>query len=166
MVKVKFVEIEDLNKVPAYIYQVHQETEFLWSTYDELSRDDSLHINKVKANMESIDNVAICAIDGDRIVGLMNFNRYGRRRFRHAGEIGISILKEYYGQGVATQMLELLFEWCKSNQVTKIDLSVMEHNLRAISLYKRLGFEYEGERKRAVYMHNQYYSFIEMGKSL
>ena len=40
---------------------------------------------------------------GGRIVGTLNFSGGARPRTAHIGEIGVSVLKEYWGKGIGTE---------------------------------------------------------------
>ncbi|WP_052045184.1 GNAT family N-acetyltransferase [Caloranaerobacter azorensis] len=77
----------------------------------------------------------IAEIEGE-IVGNLSFKGSNRRRLKHAGEFGISVKKEYWNMGIASQLIKELIEWAKSSGIIKkINLKVMEDNERAINLY-------------------------------
>lgn len=59
----------------------------------------------------------------------------------------IAVFPEYRKQGVATALLENLFEFAKQNSLSFISLEVRESNTPAISLYEKFGFAVEGKRK-------------------
>ncbi|MDN4075058.1 GNAT family protein [Fictibacillus sp. CENA-BCM004] len=55
-------------------------------------------------------------------------------------------------------------EWAKHNRITRrISLVTREDNHRAISLYKKLGFEAEGLVRNDTYINGVYYSTLVMG---
>ena len=82
------------------------------------------------------------------------------------GYVGISaILDEGYitnvavfpkarQQGVASLLLETLFDFAKEKGLSFISLEVRESNMSAISLYRKFGFKTEGKRKN-FYSHPQ-----------
>lgn len=59
----------------------------------------------------------------------------------------VAVFPEYRNMGVATTMLEHLFEFAKKQNLAFISLEVRESNYTAISLYEKLGFKTEGKRK-------------------
>ncbi len=166
MIEINFTEICHLESASAAILQIYKETDFFVTSFEELPTKKEDICNSIKKEITSKHDVSICALSNGKVVGLLRFRRYKLKRLYHSGEFSVFVLKKYNGRNLATRMIELLFEWCRQNSVTKIDLSVMEQNTRALKLYKHLGFEVEGIRKRAVYMNNNYYSLIEMGKAL
>lgn len=51
-------------------------------------------------------------------------------------------------EGIGKKLLSHLIDICKENNFLLITLEVRRSNIAAIALYKSLGFEIEGERKR------------------
>ncbi len=84
-----------------------------------------------------------------RIVSVVNINAPTRARIAHTSEIGVSVLKAYWHQGVATAMLTHLVAFARATGVLKvIHLSVRCDNLRAVRLYEKIGFVHIGKYER------------------
>jgi RimJ/RimL family protein N-acetyltransferase len=47
-------------------------------------------------------------------------------------------------------MITSAIEWARRNDFIRIQLEVLKSNERAISLYRKLGFELEGVKRKAV----------------
>lgn len=87
------------------------------------------------------------------------------RRLKHKVEFGIAVLKEYWGYQIGSHLLEASINWGAENDITKMTLSVIELNEKAIKLYKRFGFEIEGVLKKDKRLTNgEYYSTIIMSR--
>lgn len=67
--------------------------------------------------------------------------------FDTADIISIVVSKDYSRKGIASFLLNYIFEFCKENNVSKIMLEVRESNLPAQKLYLKHGFEKISERK-------------------
>ena len=105
----------------------------------------------------------IAEIDG-RVVGNLNFSGGLRERTAHCGEFGVSVLKEYWGNGIGEALINYLIEWSKSSGIIrKINLRVRTDNVRGIQLYKKLGFAEEGTVKREFYIDGEFYDSLLMG---
>lgn len=105
----------------------------------------------------------IAEIDGE-IIGNLTFRGGQRPRIAHVGEFGISILKKYWGLNIGEFMITYLLEWAKeTKEVRKIDLRVRSDNGRAISLYKKMGFEEQGLFKRDFFLDGKFFDSISMG---
>lgn len=61
----------------------------------------------------------------------------------------MTVLKEYWGQGIGTALLEHMEGFAKNIGVTRIEAKVRALNERGIALYKKSGYEIEGVRKKA-----------------
>ena len=59
----------------------------------------------------------------------------------------VAVTKEHRCKGVAKALMEKLIEMAEEKNLAFVTLEVRESNLAAINLYKKFGFEKEGERK-------------------
>lgn len=58
-----------------------------------------------------------------------------------AYDTGTGTLKEYRGQGLATKIFEFSIPYLKKANINNYLLEVLQHNTKAVSVYKNLGFE-------------------------
>jgi RimJ/RimL family protein N-acetyltransferase len=71
--------------------------------------------------------------------------------------LGMSVAREWRGEGLGTRLLEHAIQWARETGiVTRIELFVFARNTGAIRLYERFGFVIEGRRRRSVYKDEQY----------
>lgn len=70
----------------------------------------------------------------------------------------IAVRSDMRGKGVGRQLMQELLKLAKDNGVKRITLEVKDVNVRAINLYKSLGFTVEGIRKR--YYANRYDALV------
>lgn len=71
------------------------------------------------------------------------------RRCRHRAELGIAILREYWGRGLGTAMVRACLEAAKEAGFEQVELGVCADNPRAIHTYEKLGFRAVGTVPRA-----------------
>ena len=62
-----------------------------------------------------------------------------------AYDTGTGTLKEYRGQGLATQVFEYSIPYLKQAGIKEYLLEVLQHNTGAVSVYKKIGFEVSRE---------------------
>lgn len=125
---------------------VEQEEEFI---VNALNKENALFI--------------IAEVNG-KVVGNLNFSGGIRQRTAHVGEFGVSILKEYWGNGIGEELVKYLINWSKSSgMIRKINLRVRTDNTRGISLYNKLGFLEEGIIKRDFLINGEFYDSLLMG---
>ncbi len=85
------------------------------------------------------------AFEQNRIVaftcnGIGNFNQIAT-----AYDTGTGTLKEYRGKGLATKIFEESIPYLKKANIRQYLLEVLQHNTKAVSVYKKLGFEVSRE---------------------
>lgn len=62
------------------------------------------------------------------------------RRLSHRASLGITVLKEAWGRGIGTAIMERLIAHAREQGIEIIELNVRRDNLRAIRLYEKFGF--------------------------
>jgi RimJ/RimL family protein N-acetyltransferase len=120
----------------------------------------------IRSQIGNPNSLSLAAFVDDILVANLSFTAGVRKRTAHCGELGISVLKEYWRRGIASSLISELFFWAEENRITKINLKVKEDNTSAIALYKKLGFVQEGILTRDFLIDGRYYSSIAMGKIL
>lgn len=113
-----------------------------------------------------IDSLMLVAECNGKIVGMVDIRRGRYLKTHHVAEIGICILKGYRRKGIGKKLMERAIEWAKKMGVMKAEVEVFATNKAAIALYKRLGFEEEGRRKKHYKIMGEYVDGIFMGKFL
>jgi len=71
-----------------------------------------------------------------------------RRKDDHRARFGISILKEYWGMGIGLALMDASVDCARQAGYTQLELEVVADNERAVSLYRRAGFEEYGRNPR------------------
>lgn len=93
---------------------------------------------------ESPNNLLMVALADEQVIGTASIKASSKKRIEHIGEIGISILKDYWGFGLGTLMMEELIEWAKeSGVIRRLELTVQHRNQRAVHVYEKIGFKTE-----------------------
>lgn len=85
--------------------------------------------------------LSFAAFDNDEIVA---FTLNGAGLFNGvstAYDTGTGTLQEYRGQGLATKVFEYSIPFLKESNVEQYLLEVLQHNTKAVSVYRNLGFE-------------------------
>ncbi len=129
--------------------KIGSETEFLVMDENGMSLTPELLAHQLDALYESENNVLLLALAGEQIIGTASIKADSHYRVSHIGEIGISILKEYWGMGIGTLLMEELIEWAKESQtIYRLELTVQARNERAVHIYEKMGFEVEARMPR------------------
>lgn len=164
---IREAEGKDAGTALTFINTVGDESDFLTFGPGEFTlteEEEATHFEECRA---APNRLYMLALLDDRIVGIMDFSSGARPRMRHSGTLGISVLKAYWGQGIASALLDSLFDWAREGGVIKkINLQVRADNHRAIALYERKGFVVEGTLKKLMYVDGVYYDDLWMGREV
>jgi RimJ/RimL family protein N-acetyltransferase len=154
----------DAEEMLEYIDKISRESDFLTfgkGEFDKTVEQEESFIDNVSKQNNAL--FIIAEVEG-KIVGNLNFSGGARPRIAHTGEFGVSVLKEFWGLGIGTELIKYLIEWCKqSGIIRKINLRVRNDNYSAIKVYKKLGFNEEGTITREFLVINKFYDSVSMG---
>ena len=81
------------------------------------------------------------------IIGRLSLARDTHPASAHVADLGLMVAKDARGHGVGRALLEAGADWARGASIRKLELHVFPWNERAIQLYERFGFEFEGYRK-------------------
>jgi len=154
----------DAEQLIRYLNIIGGESDFLTFGTGQFERT----VEQEEYYIQDISNKknALCIVAeiNEKIVGNLNFSGGPRERTAHTGEFGISVLKEYWGNGIGEELIKYLINWSKeSGIIRKLNLRVRTDNTRGISLYKKFGFIEEGIIKRDFLINGQFYDSLKMG---
>jgi len=154
----------DAKPILEYINKISGESDFLTFGQGEFNIAIEQEENFIDTISKQNNAVFIIAEVEGKVVGNLNFSGGARPRILHTGEFGVSVLKEYWGQGIGTELTKYLIDWCKqSGIIRKINLRVRSDNYSAIHIYKKLGFKEEGLITREFFINNRFYDSVLMG---
>lgn len=118
----------------------------IYEAFDQAFANYEVQINKVQLQTmlkrRGFDpELSFAAFDGDKIVAF-TLNGIGDfKGIRTAYDTGTGTLKEYRGQGLATQVFEYSIPFLREAGIKQYLLEVLQHNTKAVSVYRNLGFE-------------------------
>lgn len=103
----------------------------------------------LKKTEDDPKSLMLGAFIGDTLAGIGSYLPCAAvDRARHRAELGICILKAYWGRGIGTAIMQTLIDEVKKTAVEQLELEVVAANERAIRLYERFGFVEFGRHPR------------------
>ncbi len=142
-------EFADGEAVFVNFNETHAETDYLLSYPDENSFDAQQEAEFLKEKTESPNEIEIVAVVDGVVAGTAGIEAVGAKyKLKHRAELGIAILKEYWGLGIGKALMEACIECAKDAGYTQLELNVVAENERAVSLYKKMGFVEYGRNLR------------------
>ena len=135
----------DARALRETMQRTHAETDYLLSYPDEQSGDDEQEARSLVEAERSDNEVELVAVVDGKIVGSAGITAVGsRRKVAHRARFGISVLQEYWGLGIGRVLMEASIDCARQVGYTQLELEVVADNERAVSLYRRAGFEEYG----------------------
>lgn len=105
------------------------------------------------------------ALVNDEVVGNLGFEVCINPRRRHVASLGMGVKDNSQGLGVGSALLsaalDLADNWLN---LKRVELTVYIDNDRAIHLYKKFGFEIEGESRGYAFRNGEYVSVFHMAR--
>ena len=142
-------EYADGEAVFVNFNETHAETDYLLSYPDENSFDAQQEAEFLKEKTESPNEIEIVAVVDGVVAGTAGIEAVGAKyKLKHRAELGIAILKEYWGLGLGKALMEACIECAKEAGYTQLELNAVAENERALALYKKMGFVEYGRNPR------------------
>ena len=119
----------------------HAETDYLLSYPDENSYDPEQEAQFLEEKTNCSNEIEIIAVVDGKIAGTAGIEAVGKKfKLKHRAELGISILKEYWGLGLGKALINACVQCAKDAGYKQLELNVVTENERAVALYKSFGF--------------------------
>ena len=139
----------DARALRDIMQRTHAETDYLLSYPDEQSVDEEQEARSLAETERSDNEVELVAVVDGKIVGSAGVTAVGsRRKVAHRARFGISVLQEYWGMGIGRVLMDACIDSARRAGYSELELEVVADNERAVSLYRRAGFEEYGRNPR------------------
>ncbi len=156
---------EDSKLFLELLKQLDQETEFMMMEPGErISTAEDMEqyvLSMVKSN-----SFLLLLFDGQEVAGFLSAKRGAANRMKHSAYIVCGVLKNFRGKGYGTSLFRELLAWAPENGITRLELTVMCHNEKAVHLYQNMGFEIEGKLVHSMIVNGAYVDEYAMAKIL
>ena len=122
----------------------------IYSAFKEAFKDYEMQLTKEELNSMLKrrgfnPDFSFAAFENEKIIsftlnGIGYFNNV-----KTAYDTGTGTIKEYRGQGLATKIFEYSIPYLKQIEINQYLLEVLQHNTKAVSIYKNIGFNINRE---------------------
>ena len=136
---------------------LQQYPEYFGSTFEEENARQELVFEKY-IKEENPDHFMTGAFDNEVLIGICGFDRQGRNKTKHRGEIvQMYVNADYANKKVGANLLITTINYAFINpEIDQITLSFVEGNLNANKLYENIGFKIYGKIERYFKSGNNY----------
>lgn len=163
--EIREVEVNDAKELLRYVDIISGESNNLSFGKGEFVMTIDKEVEYLEGIVSDENQISFVAVYNDEIIGNTSYSGGGRIRTRHCGELGIAITKDYWSQGIGTNLMKELIAWAEQSKFCeKLNLRVNEGNSNAIYLYEKLGFVREGLLINNMKIDGKYINSVFMGK--
>ena len=162
--KIRKAVVADASGLVGLLEKLDNETDFMMFEPGERKISTEKQEELLRSIAESTSQEMFVAEVKGEIVGYIVSRGGSANRNRHALYIVIGVLQRYWGRGIGKQLMEALESWAIENGFHRLELTVMSHNERAISLYTKCGFEQEGVKRDSLLVNGKYVNEFYMSK--
>lgn len=160
-------EPQDAEALGRYLTRVFTETDYLSQSAEDPPAAAAQLARTIAEAAKGANQLLLLAVDGGAVIGMLRFRGGATRRTCHTGEVGLTVRKAHWGQGVATGLLTRFLNWAAHGRlIRQINLRVRPDNERALTLYRRHGFETTGRMKRELCIDGRFYDHLLMGLAI
>ncbi|MFC0560140.1 GNAT family N-acetyltransferase [Halalkalibacter alkalisediminis] len=155
---------KDAERFISLIQKVEAEAEFMLMEPGERKMTIEQQ-RKFLQQMNKTNNSIILVADKEsELVGYVIAIGGNTKRNKHSAYLVIGVIKEYRGHGIGTKLFQQLEKWAITNQMYRLELTVVTENERGLSLYMKRGFEIEGTKRNSLMINGTLYSEYIMSK--
>lgn len=153
---------EDADNLLDLMTKLDYETKnMLFEPGERSTNSDGL---KNRLSIEKEEQLMLLVEDHNKLCGFLSAQRGHVNRIKHTSYIVVGLLEEIQGRGIGTKLFEKLEQWAKENQITRLELTVVETNGPAIHLYEKMGYIKEGLRRNSMIVDGSYVNEFYMSK--
>ena len=135
---------DDAEALSAFRYATFGETHFLARYPEEYEQNLDAMREGLAHCAESARSFEVGAFAGEKLAGEFGVGQMPHLKCFHRAGMGISVLKEYWGCGLGSYLMQLAIDQTRTNGFEQLELDVYSDNARAIHLYEKFGFERYG----------------------
>ena len=157
---------DDSENMIVYLNQVGGESDNLLHGENEFTVPIEGVKRKLAVSKDSENSVVLIALKNEQIIARAELEGYYPARIRHRAKFSISVRKEYWNQGIGTEMIKRIVEQAKKMKLRIIELEVINDNGRGIHLYHKMGFVDIGIYKDYFYVNGMFKDAVVMQKIL
>ena len=144
---IRSAEPEDAAGMLLYMKTMLGETPFLMRTPEEFDYTEEEEAKILAGRRNDPRGLMLVAEKDGKIIANAGISSHGAKsRLMHRAELGISVLKDFWGLGVGSALMDRLIAFAAGAGYEQAELTVESQNSRALGLYLKYGFTVYGTR--------------------
>jgi RimJ/RimL family protein N-acetyltransferase len=146
--------------------RIDAETDFMLLEAGERATTAVEQRERIKGVLSQKNQTILVASRAERLVGYLVAIGGEARRIRHRAYVVVGVLQAFTGRQIGTRLFTALESWARLHGIERLELTVRTDNERGTGLYRKMGFEIEGLKKRSLKVRGAYVNEYYMAKIL
>lgn len=160
------VDLDDARAVINLLLDIDGESDFMLFGKDERKMTVQSIRKKIGEWKKSENSGMFVGILNGEFAGFIALTSGPSPRTTHRAALVMGVRQAYHGKNVGSSLMRKAETFAKEVGITRLELTVVEHNERALRLYKKMGFTLEGTRHHSLLINDTYVNELYMGKQL
>ncbi len=161
-INVREVRVDDAATFLELCTRLDEESSFMMLEPGERQTTVDEQRLQIAAILAQPNSTILVAEAGTSLAGYVAAHGGEFRRNRHSAYVVAGVCQSFSGQGIGTRLFQSLVEWAPTVRVSRLELTVMEHNAAGVALYRKIGFVEEGLRQRSMRVNGRFIDEIAM----
>lgn len=165
----KLIRLRAIEPADGEFYQHLNQQQYIDRNQDQIFPPSSLHRQNKRVDeksLEGFDNDSFAfqieAIESGELTGCIDTHHCDPRT--GVFSYGIALDERFRGKGYATEAVLLVLRYYfQERRYQKCDVGIFDFNPESIRLHERLGFVWEGRRRRATYTGGNFHDMLLFG---
>ncbi|MBK3494699.1 GNAT family N-acetyltransferase [Viridibacillus sp. YIM B01967] len=160
---IREVQVADAERFLTLLKEIDDSNRMLFNPGE---RQTSVEQQQKVLEQFAIDerSVFLVAEKAGEFLGYLGLISDDLERRNHIGRIVVGVSEKSRGQGIGTKLFESIFKWMEGKSFKRIELTVIKDNESAYRLYRKMGFEFEGEKVAALLIDGEFVNELYMHK--
>jgi RimJ/RimL family protein N-acetyltransferase len=146
--------------------RIDAETEFMLLEAGERTTTIAEQRERIKDILSKKNQTILVASRAGQLVGYLAAIGGEFTRIRHRAYLVVGVLHAFIGRQVGTRLFTALESWARLHGIERLELTVRTDNERGAGLYRKMGFEIEGLKRRSMKVKGTYVDEYYMAKVL
>lgn len=165
---VRFPVEKDTKSLLEYINTLSKEQTHIRFQGEQMSFDEEKkYMDDYFKKFKKGEAIKLLAFHNDKLIGLGDITMKDKIE-KHVGLFGLTVTKEYRGEGIGKLLLNLIIENAKKYlpEIKIIQLGVFANNCPAKNLYKKFGFKEFGKLPKGIIHKEKFVDHVYMHREL
>lgn len=162
--KIREATESDAKGMVDLFFKLDSETKFLMMEPGERKISVKIQAKRIERFAHCPHKLMAVSLVDDTVVGFIVASRGTVKRNRHSAYMVIGVEKAHWGKGIGKCLIQYMESWAGSTSIHRIELTVVESNVAARSLYNRCGYVEEGIKRNSLKVDGSYVNEIYMSK--